>query len=707
MNIWTILGVKPTAGTADIKKAYARLAAECHIERDPKGFQKLHEAYVEAMEIAKGREKNNPQKAKEEPESKPAVFRATPKNLHKLGPAGPVNEEESSVQGESGQPEAGAYQFRPPEGAGAKPEEAENQNKGYSFPKGGAAGMPTPENMPQQAGEYHFPKGGAVAPPPENEDRSAAPVYAFPRPVDKPGSPLPFQGASHQDPPKQEAAYSFPKGGAANMLAPENTPQQTGEYQFPKGGAVAPSPQEEAKKNPAYVFSASNAKPDADKPPEDETADRKHPKHIGEYQFPQSSPRATPASGQSTPFRGNPAASPGAIIFPGIIPLEDMDIPIMPLPLDSSEEYFPQTKEEAELLTLLENARNRCLEDMQTLLEENAPERAWYPILLGADFTLVQHNGKVLLKLQNLCLKRLSLEMASALYTAYGFASEKSLRKYPAATTLHAVLNQFRHLPQDAIPFLSLSDTLHRCDMALTGMARLCAACSEPYVCDQALRAPAFIHVKHQPYFIHRLTEFLEKNGAPEEWRQALAQAYRFTETQISPSLLALAKQLPQVAAAKKPVDYNSAADNLFQSEAALSAFFATARENVLDLLEKTRKAFPRSTRRVPWEYVFTHPEFRLVRRDWEFLTGLLSFLRKNSLPVGIWPALEEAYAAEFAHNTPKAAGDIPEPGPDTPPEERATRYLLLLRDMVANHEEKPKDNPSFLEIVKSMLASI
>ena len=93
MNIWTILGVKPTAGTADIKKAYARLAAECHIERDPKGFQKLHEAYVEAMEIAKGREKNNPQKAKEEPESKPAVFRATPKNLHNLGPAGPVNEE--------------------------------------------------------------------------------------------------------------------------------------------------------------------------------------------------------------------------------------------------------------------------------------------------------------------------------------------------------------------------------------------------------------------------------------------------------------------------------------------------------------------------------------------------------------------------------------------------------------------------------------
>ena len=48
MNIWTILGVKPTAGTADIKKAYARLAAECHIERDPKGFQKLHEAYVAA-----------------------------------------------------------------------------------------------------------------------------------------------------------------------------------------------------------------------------------------------------------------------------------------------------------------------------------------------------------------------------------------------------------------------------------------------------------------------------------------------------------------------------------------------------------------------------------------------------------------------------------------------------------------------------------
>ena len=654
MNIWTILGLKPTAGTAAIKKAYARRAAECHIERDPKGFQKLHEAYVEAMEIAKEREKKLPKKIKEQPESKPTAFRAVPKNLYKLGPAGPVHEEESPAQGEFGQPEAGAYQFRPPQGVDAKPEGAEPQNKGYSFPKGGAAEVPAPENTPQQAGEYQFPKDGALAPPPpKNEDTGEASGYAFPRSVGKPEEPLPHAGAPHQDPPKQDAAYSFPKGGAAGVPVPENTLQQAGEYQFPK-----------------------------------------------------SSPGAHPSSGQGALLRGYSAASPGALIFPGILPLENMDIPLMPLPLDFSEEYFPQTKEEADRLALLENAGNRCLEDMQALLEQSAPEQAWYPVLLGADFSLVQYSGKFLLKLQNLCLKQLPLEMASALYTAYGFASNESLRKYPVTTSLHSLLNTVLGLPQENIPLLLLSEILHRSDMVLGGLARLCQACREPYICDQALQAQTFTRIQHQPYFIFKLAVFLKTNNIPEQWRQALAGAYQFCETPASPCLQALAEQLPTVAKTPPPADYNPAADSLLLDATSLDAFYAVARENVLELLQKTRKAFPQSTRRMPWEYIFTHPEFMLVHRDVLFLVELLDFLKEENWPAGIWLTLADAYAADFAE-LPVKEVVIQEPIAKLSSEKQVTTCLMMLRHIVETPQDTPPENPSFWTIIKSMLRSV
>lgn len=657
MNIWTILGIKSTAGTAAIKKAYARLAAECHIERDPKGFQRLHEAYAEAMEIAKEREKKLPKKVKDQPESKPTAFRTVPKNLHKLGPAGPVNEEESPAQEESDQSESLAYQFRPPQGADAKPEEAESQNKGYSFPKGGAPGTPsvgTPKNASPQIGEYQFPKGETAAPPPpENEETGGASGYAFPRSVGKPEEALPDADAPHQVSPKQDTAYSFPKGDATGVPVPENTPQQASEYQFLK-----------------------------------------------------SSPDAHPPSGQSTPLRGYPAAPSGATIFPGILPLENMDIPIMPLPLGPSEEYFPQTKEEADRLALLENARNRCLEDMQVLLERSAPEQAWYPVLLGADFTLVQYSGKFLLKLQNLCLKQLPLEMASALYTAYGFASNKSLRKYPVSAALHSLLNTVLGLPQEDIPLLSLSEILHRSDTLLGGLDRLCKTCFEPYICEQALQAQAFTRIQHQPYFIFKLAAFLKANDVPEEWYQALANTYQFRETPTSPCLQVLAEQLPTATEVPKPNGHNPAADTLLLDAAALDAFYATARKNVLELVQKTRKAFPQSTRRMPWEYVFTHPEFTLVRRDVLFLVELLGFLREGNWPAGIWLTLTDVYATDFAALPAKETA-IQEPITELSPEEQVTTCLMMLRHILETPQDTPPENPSFWKIVKSMLRSI
>ena len=53
MDIWKILGIERTNDTKIIKKAYAEKAREVHPEEHPEEFQKLHNAYVDAMNYAK------------------------------------------------------------------------------------------------------------------------------------------------------------------------------------------------------------------------------------------------------------------------------------------------------------------------------------------------------------------------------------------------------------------------------------------------------------------------------------------------------------------------------------------------------------------------------------------------------------------------------------------------------------------------------
>lgn len=686
MNCWKILGIQSTSDIATIKKAYAKLAAECHIERDQKGFQLLHEAYVDAMEIAKAQAKRLPQETKEQPEPKPAAFRAVPGNLRKLGLAGSVDDEAPPVQEESRQPEPDVYQFLPPEDINAK--SGEEQGEGYDFPTGQGA-SPSPENEP------------------EDDDEDWAPGYAFPRPVGKPGLQWPLKEPLQEAPPKQNGGYTFPKGDVQNQPpSPENEgTEATPGYVFPRSADTS-DPESPPKKSPqqdaGYSFPENNT---VDAPTPEEMP-RKH----GEYQFPKGTPDGPPPppppQSAPAPLRGLPVARTGGMIFPGILPLGDMHIPFMPLPLGGAEESFPQTKEELERLQILDNARKNCLEDMRNLLEQDAPEQAWYPILLGADFTLIQYSGKFLQELQTLCLKQLSPAMGSALYTAYGFASNKALRKYPVASALHAFLNQTLQLPQEDIPFLPLSETLHKSDIALKGLVRLFETCSEPYICDQAVRARTFTQIQHQPYFIFKLTVFLGTNDVTDMWRQALAQAYQFHEPPVSPCLQVLAELLPAAIQAPVRAEYHPTADNLLLDEAALGDFYVAARNDMLSLLRKTRKAFPKSSRRGPWDYLFTRPEIELVRCDAQFLAGLLGFLQEGLMPVGIWAALADAYAAEFA-TLPPEAPVIQEALEELSPKEQVTACLMMLRYILETPKEAPPENPSFWKIVKSMLRSI
>jgi hypothetical protein len=59
MNYWDILGIPLTSDAAVIKRAYAKKIKIFHPEDDPKGFQRLREAYENALQQAKFIESHN------------------------------------------------------------------------------------------------------------------------------------------------------------------------------------------------------------------------------------------------------------------------------------------------------------------------------------------------------------------------------------------------------------------------------------------------------------------------------------------------------------------------------------------------------------------------------------------------------------------------------------------------------------------------
>jgi len=53
MNIWRVLGLEPTRDVAAIRRAYARAARQYHPEEQPEEFQRVHDAYQQALSYAR------------------------------------------------------------------------------------------------------------------------------------------------------------------------------------------------------------------------------------------------------------------------------------------------------------------------------------------------------------------------------------------------------------------------------------------------------------------------------------------------------------------------------------------------------------------------------------------------------------------------------------------------------------------------------
>ena len=286
----------------------------------------------------------------------------------------------------------------------------------------------------------------------------------------------------------------------------------------------------------------------------------------------------------------------------------------------------------------------RLFQRSQKLVDSRADEHDWLEFTSSPSFLAFQNDQHLIDWLTRLS-SRPYPEMASALYTAYGFASSRALARYPASGSLRQSLMAYCQLPAEDIPFLPQQDILRLTASCLNGILSLQEEPQSAYLWQQVFQISDFLVLRHQPHFLLALGRFMETHTLSGECLLTLAEACT-DEMRRSPCAEALAKRLPQYSRSQAWPSPELYAGFLLQGGA--REFFNGARNKLFFLLERTEENFRHSSQRTPWDYVFARPQFSLVKRDPVFLERLTVFLSDRELPLKFWQSLHDAYLEDF-----------------------------------------------------------
>jgi len=286
----------------------------------------------------------------------------------------------------------------------------------------------------------------------------------------------------------------------------------------------------------------------------------------------------------------------------------------------------------------------RLFQHSQNLVDSRANEKDWLEFTSSKTFLAFQDDSHFIDWLTRLS-SRLYPEMASALYTAYGFASSRILDLFPARDRLRQILVEYCRLPTEKIPLISQPDLLRLTASCLNGILALQNVPQSAHLWQQVFQTSDFLLLRHQPHFLLELGRFVESHALSGECLLTLAEACT-EEMRRCPCAEALAKRLPDYSRSQTWSSPELFAGFLLQG--GTEEFFNGARNKLFFLLEKTAKNFHLSSQRSPWDYVFARPQFFLVKRDPVFLERLMVFQTDRELPFKFWQSLHDAYLEDF-----------------------------------------------------------
>jgi len=286
----------------------------------------------------------------------------------------------------------------------------------------------------------------------------------------------------------------------------------------------------------------------------------------------------------------------------------------------------------------------RLFQLSQKLVDCRADENAWLEFTSSRAFLTLQDDSHFIDWLTRLS-SRLYPEMASALYTAYGFASARALNLHPASGGLRQSLMEYCQLPADDIPVFSQQDILRQTVSCLNGILSLQKEPQSAHLWQQVFQTSDFLLLRHQPHFLLELGRFVETHALSGECLLTLAEACT-DEMRRCPCAEVLDRRLPHYSHSQAWPLPELYAGFLLQGGA--EEFFNGARNKVFFLLEKTAENFRNSSQRHPWDYVFARPQFSLVKRDPVFLKRLMAFQSGRELSLKFWQSLHDAYLEDF-----------------------------------------------------------